>query len=203
VHRATGASLVAIVAVAVSFCGVMVLHAVRSDLDPLGEVMSRYANGANGPLMSVVFYAFGVAALALAFRLRTAIAHRGVTKGFPALLALAGVSLLAAGVFEVDRPLAPQTIEEMIHSNAAVATFVMLIVAMLLFSLACRDDDRWWRFRRKSLVLAVTAAAAAVATQLSGGTSMTGAAQRVLAGVVLAWFLLTAFHVRSKAFASR
>ena len=189
-----------IIGVAAAFCGVMVLHAVRRDVDPLRNVMSHYANGSHGRVMSVVFYAFGVSALALGFRLRSAIDRRGVTKVFPALLALSGASLIAAGVFEVDRELAPQTIEELIHSNSAVAAFVMLIVAMLLFSLACRGDDRWWSFRWTSVTLAVTAAVAAALTQLAGGTSWSGAVQRMLAGAVLAWFLLTAFHLRSKAF---
>ena len=200
VHRATGASLVAVICVAVTFCGIMVMHAVRSDVDPLHDVMSHYANGSRGPVMSIVFYAFGVSALALGFRLRTAIDRRGVTRAFPVLLGLAGVSLIAAGVFEVDRPLAPQTIQEVIHSNSAVAAFVMLIVAMLLFSLACWGDERWWSVRWVSLGLAVTAAVAAVGTQLAGGTGCSGAVQRLLAGAVLAWFLLTAAHVRRRSF---
>jgi hypothetical protein len=200
VHRPTGASLVAVIGVAVAFVGVMVMHALRSDVDPLQDVMSHYANGSNGPVMSVVFYAFGATALGLAIRLRTAIDQRGVTRAFPVLLALAGLALLAAGVFEVDRPLAPQTVQEVIHSNSAMAAFVMLIVAMLLFSLACREDERWWRLRWPSLALALAAALAAIGTQLAGGSNWSGAVQRVLAGSVLAWFLLTAIHVRRKAF---
>ena len=199
-HRPTGASLIAVIGVVVAFVGVMVMHAARSDIDPLREVMSHYANGSKGPVMSVVFYGFGAAALGLAIRLRTAIDQHGVTHAFPVLLGLAGVALLAAGVFEVDRPLAPQTIQEVIHSNSAVAAFVMLIVAMLLFSLACRGDDRWWSVRWLSLGLAVSAALAAVGTQLAGGSNWSGGVQRVLAGAVLAWFLLTAIHVRRKAF---
>ena len=123
-----------------------------------------------------------------------------MTRAFPVLLALAGLALIAAGVFEVDRPLAPTTIQETIHSNAAVAAFVMLIVAMLLFSLACRGDDRWWSVRWVSLGLAVTASLAAVGTQLAARSTWSGAVQRVLAGAVLAWFLLVAVHVRRKAF---
>ena len=150
--------------------------------------------------MSVVFYAFGAAALALAFRLRTAIDHHGIVSAFPVLLGLAGLSLIAAGVFEVDRPLAPHTIQEAVHSNAAVAAFVMLIVAMLLFSVACRDDDRWWRLRWLSLGLAGTAAGAAVATQLAGGTDYSGMVQRVLAGAVMAWMVMVVVNVRRPGF---
>lgn len=200
VHKPTGASLVVIIAVAVAFSGVMILHAVRSDLDPLRDVMSHYANGSKGPLMSIVFYAFGASALALAFRLRTAIDRSGVTRAFPLLMALAGCALIAAGIFEVDRPLAPQTVQEVIHSNSAVAAFVMLIVAMLLFSLACRSDERWWSLRWASLGLAVTAAVAAVATQFARGSTWSGGVQRLLAGSVLAWILLTTLHVRGKKF---
>ena len=105
-------------------------------------------------------------------------------------------------MFEVDRPLAPQTVQESIHSNAAVASFVMLVVAMLLFALACRGDDRWWSLRWVTMGLALTAAGAAVATQLARGSGTSGAVQRVLAGAVLAWFLVTALHVRRRAFAS-
>jgi Protein of unknown function (DUF998) len=200
VHRATGASLVAVICVAVTFCGIMVMHAVRSDVDPLHDVMSHYANGSRGLVMSVVFYAFGACALALGFRLRTAIDHPGITRAFPVLLALAGLSLIIAGVFEVDRPLAPQTIQEVLHSNSAVGAFVMLIVAMLLFSVACRGDDRWWSVRWVSMGLAAIATAAAVATQLAGDSGYSGAVQRMLAGAVLGWFVLTATHVRRRSF---
>ena len=152
--------------------------------------------------MSVVFYAFGVTAVALGIRLRTAIERHGITRAVPALMVCAGLGLVAAGVFEVDRPLDPTTLQETIHSNAAVAAFVMLVVAMLLFSLACWGDERWWAQRWLSMGLAVSAAAAAVATQLAPATGASGAAQRVLAGTVLAWFTFTAVHVRRRSFAS-
>src|SRR5690349_11415789 len=122
-HRPTGASLAALIGVGVAFTGVAVLHVVRADLDPRRAVMSHYANGSAGPLMSVVFYAFGAAALLLAVRLRTAIDRHGVSRVFPALMAVAGTAMLLAGVFEVDRPDAPQTAGEVVHSNAAVAGF--------------------------------------------------------------------------------
>jgi hypothetical membrane protein len=201
VHRATGASLVAVVAVGVTFVGIMTLHAVRSDVDPLHDVMSHYANGSRGPLMSVVFYAFGLSAIALGIRLRTGIDRHGITRAVPVLMVVAGVGLVAAGVFEVDRPLAPETLQETIHSNAAVVAFVLLVVAMLLFSLACRSDDRWWSLRWVSMGLALTAAGAAVATQLARASGSSGAVQRVLAGAVLSWFLVTAVHVRRRSFA--
>ena len=154
--------------------------------------MSHYANGSHGRYMSVVFYAFGVTAIAMAFRLRTALNWHGLPRIVPALLALAGLSLIASGVFEVDRPLTPHTMEETIHSNAAVAAFVLMIVSMMLFAVATRDDPRWRSFRWVAASLAGLAALAAVGTQFAGDGVGSGAVQRVLAGTVLAWFLLTA-----------
>ena len=199
-HRATGASLVAVLAIAVTFIGIMTMHAVRSDVDPLREVMSHYANGSRGP---------GDEHRVLRLRRRRPRPRVPAPdrdrpprrhSAFPILLGLAGICLIAAGVFEVDRPLAPQTIQEMIHSNSAVAAFVMLIVAMLLFSLACRGDERWWSVRWMSLGLAVTAAVAAIGTQVLVGSSLSGAVQRLLAGAVLVWFLLVTVQVRRRSF---
>ena len=201
-YRATGASLAAILLALTCFGAVMLLHLVRGDIDPLRQVMSEYANGSHGPVMTVVFYAFGFAALALAFRLRRGIERHGITKLFPGLLALGGLGLIAAGVFEVERPLVPDTLEELIHSDASVAAFVLLITSMFLFSLACWRDPRWWNFRWTSTALAVAGAAAAAATPFTQQTGWSGAVQRLLGITVIVWFLLTALHVRGKAFRS-
>jgi len=201
-HRPTGASLIALVAIAVTVVGIAVLHAVRTDLDWREAVMSTYANGPAGDVMSVVFYAFGVIALALAVRLRTAVGRHGITSVFPWLMVLAGAGSILAGMFEVDPGILPSTTAEVIHSTSAIAAFVLLVAAMSLFTLATRGDHRWDRFRRPSAALSVLAAAAAGTTQLVDHTAWTGAAQRVLAGAVLAWFLLVALYVRTKRFAA-
>jgi hypothetical protein len=201
-HRPTGASLAAIILALLCFGSVMLLHIVRGEIDPLRRVMSEYANGSHGQLMTVVFYAFGLSALALAFRLRNAIHLRGVTRLFPWLLALGGVGLIAAGVFEVERPLVPDSLEEIIHSNASVAAFLLVITAMFLFTYACRTDARWWRFRWTSITLALGAAAAAMATPITQTTGWSGAVQRLLGLTILAWFLLVALYVRRKSFQS-
>jgi hypothetical protein len=199
-YRATGASLAAILLALMCFGAVMLLHFMRGDIDPLRQVMSEYANGSHGPIMTVVFYAFGLSSIALAFRLRRGIDRRGAARPIPMLLGLGGAGLIAAGLFEVERPLVPGTLEELIHSNATIVAFVLLITSMLLFSFACRSDPRWWTFRWTSTTLAVAAAAAAMATPLTEKTGGSGAVQRLLGVTVLVWFLLTALHVRGKAF---
>ena len=41
------------------------LHVLRGDMDPMRRVMSEYANGSYGLLMTLAFYAFGLSALLL------------------------------------------------------------------------------------------------------------------------------------------
>ena len=199
-YRATGATLVATVLALLCFLGVMLLHLFRGDVDPVRRVMSEYANGTHGLIMTMVFYAFGLSSLALAFRLNRAIERRWAAILIPVLLGAAGISLIASGVFEVERPLVPDTLEEIVHSNASVTAFVLLITSMLLFSAASRGDARWRKFRSTSTILALVAAAAAAATLLTAQTGWSGAVQRLLALSVLLWLVLAAFHLRGSAF---
>jgi hypothetical protein len=198
-RRATGASLAAIVLAIVAFCAAMLLHLLRRDVDPLQQMMSEYANGSRGAVMTVVFYAFGLAVLALGARLRTAIRRPGAGRLVPALLGVAGGSLVLSGVFEVGRPGVPDTVEEVVHSTASVAAFVLLILAMLLFSYATWRDANWWTFRGVSAGLAGAAALAGVLTPLLDGSAWSGGLQRLLAGTALVWVLLTAVRVRANA----
>lgn len=198
-----GASLGALALAAACVGGVIVLHLRRPDLDPLRHVLSEYANGPFGGVMTAVFYAVGVACAALGWRLRTALRWGGATAVTPALLMLAGVGMVLAGAFEVGLPTAPETVDETIHSLASIGAFVALVVAMVLFAVACGDDEGWRPFRRTASALAALAVAAAALSPLADGTPWTGVAQRVLAGTVVVWLMVTARRVRSVAFGGR
>lgn len=200
-ERATGASLAVIVAVSACFGAIALLHILRTDLDPVREVMSGYANGRFGAYMTAAFYLFGLAAMALAVRLRRALRGDRGAAAVPILLALAGLCLLLAGVFEVERPLVPDTLEEVIHSDAALAGFALMITAMLVFAVVIRSDPRWVGFRRRAMGLAIAAAVAGAASPFADKTPWSGIAQRVLGLAVVLWLLLTALHVRSSVYA--
>lgn len=195
-----GASLGTLVLAVACVGGVVVLHLARPDLDPLRHVLSEYANGPLGVVMTAVFYGAGVACAALGWRLRPAVRWRGVTAATPTLLIVAGVGMILAGAFEVGLPAAPDNVDETIHSLASIGAFLALVAAMALFALACRRDPDWSGFLPVATVLAGTAIFAAAVSPLADGTAWTGVAQRVLAGTVVLWLLLTARRVRTAAF---
>ena len=96
--RSTGLSLAAILLVAACFAAMVLLHAVRTDLDPVRQVMSEYANGRFGWFMTATFYAMGLACIALAVRLGRAIERRRLSVAVHILLGLGGRGLILAGV---------------------------------------------------------------------------------------------------------
>lgn len=198
-----GASLIAVMSAIACVGGVVVVHAVRPDLDPMRHVLSEYANGSLGVVMTAVFYAAGVACVALGLRLRTALVWHGVAAAVPWLLVLAGVGMTVSGVFEVGLPADPESLAESVHSVGSIGAFVSLLAAMVLFATACGGDPDWRSFRPAAVVLAVVAVAAALASPLADRTPWTGAAQRLLAATVVSWLLLTALRIRSNAFSPR
>jgi hypothetical protein len=103
----------------------------------------------------------------------------------------------------VGLPGAPESVDETIHSLASIGAFVTLVAAMALFAVACGHDPDWVGFRPAATALAGLAIIAAALSPLADGTPWTGVAQRVLAGTVVAWLLLTAGRVRAVAFGRR
>jgi len=198
--RATGASLAAIVLALMCFFAVMLLHFVRADLDPVRRVMSEYANGEGGLAMTIAFYAFGLACLALAVRLRPSIVRSRVLPFVRALLSIAGAGLLLSGVFEVGRAFVPDTAEESLHSVGSISAFVCLIVAMLLFTYGAPQQEEWRSFAPVSWSLALVAGAAGASTPWASGPAASGIVQRILGGAVLLWLLLVARRIRTNAF---
>jgi len=197
--RPTGTSLAAILLAALCVAAVAALHLLRADLDPVGQVMSEYANGPFGVVMTIAFYALALACLALGWRLRSAVSGSAAAVVLPWLLALAGTGLLLAGVFEVERPDVADTVAEAIHSLSSVAAFVLLVVAMGALAAACRRDPAWRSFTPTAAALAAAGVVAAAASPLADLTPFAGVVQRLLGLVVVAWLLLVALRIRRNA----
>jgi hypothetical protein len=195
-QQATGLSIAAIIILSTAFLAVLALHLVQTDLDPVRDVMSGYANGPFGNLMTFSFYALGIGTIVLAVRLRRSTDRSWAPITISMALGLGGLALILAGVFEVERPGVPDTLNEIVHSNGAIAGFVLIVIAMVLFPYVCYRDERWESFLVPSLSLAIIAVAAAAFSPVAPSTTIAGLAQRVLAVVVFGWVLLVAIWMR-------
>lgn len=136
---------IAIAASGVAILALLSLHVVRADLPPATHMISEYAVGDHGWLMTLCFYTFSVASLALVGALATRV--RGVV-GWLGLVALvvAGAGLAIGGHF----PMNPTTNDpaRMSHSGQMHGMGFMLgvpgeLLAVLLLTLHLRMQPGW------------------------------------------------------------
>lgn len=136
---------VAIAASGAAILALLSLHVVRADLPPATHMISEYAVGDHGWLMTLCFYTFAVASLALVGALATRV--RGVV-GWLGLVALvvAAAGLAIGGHFPMD----PTTNDpaRMSHSGQMHGMGFMLgvpgeLLAVLLLTLHLRKQPGW------------------------------------------------------------
>ena len=184
------AARAATVGVAVFAGLVAVLHPLRRDLDPVGEVVSRYALGSYGRLLTLALVALGVGSAALVVALHASLSPPARSRTGLALLGVWSLGGLLAAAFPVNPP-GFSSGSGRVHTLAVTAGFLSLTVAAFLVPLRSRLDPAWDGYPRTGLVLAlaVTGSLLAFAT---GPEEVKGLTERVLLATQVAWLLVTA-----------
>lgn len=191
---------VAIAASGVAILALLSLHVVRADLSPATHMISEYAVGDHGWLMTLCFYTFSVASLALVGALATRV--RGVV-GWLGLVALvvAAAGLAIGGHFPMD----PTTNDpaRMSHSGQMHGMGFMLgvpgeLLAVLLLTLHLRSQPAW-----KGGALALLAAATWLSVLVMAPLLMKGGAfgipNRTFMLAYGAWMIVVAQRCREMA----
>jgi hypothetical protein len=176
-----------------SLAGVGLLHALRTDLSPVGNRLSEYANGPHGWLMAVVFGALGAGliALGMAMRATTRPDRNPIISMVPATAFVAGTGAIVSGVFKTG----VSVTSEVIHSRASALATLSIVALALVYS--------WPATRRRlggapdpvGFVLAASAAGMALLSPFLHDTRWTGLSQRVLWTLLLSWLLWTAWRL--------
>lgn len=208
----TGAAMaarVAIVATSVAFVSLTILHVVSPEFQPSWRMVSEYANGRHGWLLSMMFGGWGLGSLALAMALGPS-ASGSLGRFGVAFLVLAGIGEMMAAVFDINHRL---------HGLAAMIGIPSLPVAAVLITVALRRADglaappawaahlTWISFVlmggamvvfMRSLSQAgvdVSAQAGPLATLPAGVTSFVGWANRLLVVAYMTWVVLAALPI--------
>jgi hypothetical membrane protein len=151
------------------------LHFLEPEYDPRFHVMSDYAWGGYGWLMTTNFFVLGLAALTVAVGVRDAHhSSRSARIGF-GLLVVSAVSVCMAGVFR-GFPL---------HDVASAVAFPSLVMAVLFLSWSFRNAAEWQVIHRATLLIAVGMFAAVVSMILDVG--LPGLQQRAFFCLLLLW----------------
>jgi hypothetical membrane protein len=109
------------------------LHVLSPEFDPSWRVVSEYANGRYGWVLSLMFVAWAVSSWALVFTIRSQVTRRAGKLGV-AVLAAAGVGEAMASIFDINHPL---------HHVAALLGVFGLPVAAMLISVGLSRTHGW------------------------------------------------------------
>jgi Protein of unknown function (DUF998) len=119
-------AIIAIVAVAVSFAGLIALHLLSPEFGPSWRMVSEYANGKYPWLLTLVFAGWAASSFALLFALwplsATVLGKIGL--GF---LLLAGIGQVMGALFDINHKL---------HGPAAMIGIPSLCIAAVLITIA-------------------------------------------------------------------
>jgi hypothetical protein len=122
------AAAVAILATALAFVSLVILHVVSLEFNPSWRMVSAYADGRHGWLLSIMFAAWGLGSLALAISLGP-LAHGWMGRCGLLLLILAGIGEVMAAFFDKNHRL---------HGPAAMFAIPSLPIAAALLTITLR-----------------------------------------------------------------
>jgi hypothetical protein len=210
----TSASLTAArVAMASAVAAVLALaslHVLSPEFDPSWRMVSEYANGHHGWLLSLMFVAWGLSSWALGVAISPEARTLPVKIGL-VCLTLAGIGQAMAAVFDINH--------DTLHSLAGALGIIGLPIAAMLISVKLGRTDRWSAAKRpllwtanltwvSVLVLAATfVLLIATFSQLGGALpaqapkvlpagviGLVGWANRLLVVVDCVWVITVAWH---------
>jgi len=176
------------------------LHFLEPEFDPSWRMISEYALGHYGWMMTLAFFCWGGSVLALLVALRPYLRTIGGMIGRGWLL-LIGVALFGAGIFKTN-PITDTTISTANSLHALCGAFVILtfpIAASVVAGRLARNQE-WFTARRPLLwvTLLVWFGMLSFFGSIIISTAINPSAGRVGPEVLLGWpnrFLVVAYHI--------
>lgn len=182
----------AIVGMGYFVVAVIALHFLRPDHNPIQRIVSQYAVGPYGFVMTSAFFALSLGSLALVIGLFRGLSEAGRSLVGLVLLGIWGLGIFIAGIFPTDLNGSAQTTFGNIHVIASVLAFVSLVLAALLISWRFKNDENWSSFHRPALLFALLMSLTFVGLFLYINTRFGGLGQRIFIAAVLIWLSSTA-----------
>ena len=176
--------------------GVLVLHLLKSDVNPARHTISEYVLGDFGWIQTIDFLAGGIGAFALALTLRRSVSDPG--RIAPVLIGVWGVCAASLALFPTDVTPEPTTTTGWAHGIIALTGFALLIAGMFVIARRFGGDPAWSTLRRPTIVWAWTASATFFLIPILGPSGQ-GIGQRIFVTVLFSWMLAVAYRARDLA----
>ncbi len=178
---------------------IVVLHFLRTDLNPISRPTSEYAVGQYGFLMTPAFFGMSVASFSLVIGLNKGMSLQSKSRFGLILLGIWGVGVLVAMSFPIDPEGTKSTITGMIHRINGPLVFLCLTTGTILVSRSFRRDENWQTLYPFALTLSLIMLITFIITGVNvfARLGFEGVFQRVFLIVFATWFILTTLHLRS------
>src|SRR5262245_758747 len=167
------------------------MHFLEPEFSPIRVPMSAYVAGAYGSLMTTIYFVLAAGLLAVACALVTTLPRTRRTSMAFAVLVVAAMACLLAGIFPMDFPPPLRTTSGRLHALGGAVAFPGMTVGLRLFSLSLRYDSYWGGV---SSVLRKLSAAMIAALLLMLSSILLlghgGFAQRLLFVVLFSWMVV-------------
>jgi hypothetical protein len=175
----------------------VLLHILRPDYTPVDHMISDYAVGHFGWVMTTAFVALSAGCLMLGLGMFAAGPRSIAGRCAVLLLWVATVGLLVTAIFPTDLETAASTTTGNIHTASFLVNVTSLVLCSLLFAVSFRQSESWRGYRWTGLVLAIALLAAFIAQFLTLHRGAPyGLTNRLFVAVLMVWFLMTATHLR-------
>ncbi|HEV2197528.1 MAG TPA: DUF998 domain-containing protein [Candidatus Acidoferrum sp.] len=189
-------SLIAILGAGIFAVAEVVQPFYRSDRT-LSDPYSSYAVGQYGFVQTIAFLALSAGSFALSFGLsRIGGSTVGLRLG-RTLLAVWAFGVLVAAVFPIENGALPASSE--IHGLASMLSFLAIITAMFVLSMAFERQVDWRSFARHSWVLAIVAGSSFLLGVVIHHSLCFAVLQRMFLGAVVLWICATSARLRGLA----
>ena len=189
----------AVASASTALAALFLLHVLRADLSPGGHMISEYAVGRHGWLMTLSFIAFGCASWALmgaaAPFLRTVSGRVGLV-----FLGLAGIGAWIGGIFTMDPTTSdPERMSASghLHGVGFMIGVPSQLLAVLLLAIAARKVEAWSAARLALLAALVWSSVALMVPLLLRGAGF-GVPNRLFMLFYAAFVITAALPVARK-----
>ena len=198
-RRLEGLAWVSIVGTVFFVFAVTALHFLRPDYNPTTRLLSDYAVGPYGYLMTAAWFALGLVCFALALGIRDGMGPSRAKSAGSVLLGVGAVGAFLTGIFPPDLEGSPSTTTGAIHLVFGSISFVAFFVAIFVNSWGFRTNPAWRSNYRASLALGFAAVIILALFPVFANAGWPGISQRAAIPVISLWLLSTGNRLRSVA----
>ncbi|MFA5968195.1 MAG: DUF998 domain-containing protein [Sphingomonas sp.] len=188
-------------AAVVFFCyfvlALLLMHLIRPDYTVVDHMISDYAVGHGGWIMTSAFVSISAGCLVLALGLfldgpTSWLARIGI-----ALLVVASAGLVVTAIFPTDLETAPSTWTGDIHTASFLVNIVSVFVSAMLLAVSYGGSDRWRHRQLPAIALTAVLLVAFFAQYftLHRGAPY-GLTNRFFVAVLMAWLISNALWLR-------